>query len=61
MNNMSYPYFPGPFNGFPHQINIEDELNSLKTEISKINERLNNIENQKKNNYLKKDDSLYML
>lgn len=60
MNNMPYPYFPNPFSQMPPQ-NLEEELNSLKMEISKLKERVNNLENKKKNDYLKKDDSLYML
>lgn len=61
MNNMQYPYFPGPFGGMPPQNNIEEELNSLKMEISRLKERVSNLENKKKNDYLKKDDTLYML
>lgn len=61
MNNMPYPYFPSPFSPIPQQNNLDDELKYLKTEISKLKERIEILENKKKNDYLKKDDTLYML
>lgn len=60
MNNLPYPYFPGPFGGMP-QFNLEEEINNIKRELFKLNERIENIENKKTNNYLKKDDSLNMI
>lgn len=61
MNNMPYPYFPGPFPQAPPQNNFEEELTSLRIEINNLKERLEKLENKKKNDYLKKDDNLYML
>lgn len=62
MNNMPYPYFPtNPFGQFQEQVKFEEEIKNLKIEIAKLKERLNTLENKKTNDYLKKDDSLYML
>ncbi len=61
MNNLPYPYFPSPFGGMPPQINIEEEINNLKREIMRLNDRLEKLENKKTNDYLKKDDSLNMI
>ena len=61
MNNTPYPYFPNPFGQFQEQVKFEEEIKNLKIEIAKLKERLNNLENKKTNDYLKKDDSLYML
>ena len=39
MNNLPYPYFPGPFGGMP-QFNLEEEINNIKRELFKLNERI---------------------
>ena len=57
--NMHYPFIPNPI---PYsQNNIEEEIIKLKQEIYKLKERISLLENQKKSDYLKKDDSLYMM
>lgn len=61
MNNLPYPYFSNPFGAMPPQFNLEEELNNIKREIMKVNERIDRLENKKTNDYLKKDDSLNMI
>ena len=57
--NMHYPFIP---NLIPYtQNNIEEEIIKLKQEIYKLKERVSLLENEKKTDYLKKDDSLYMM
>ena len=56
---MEYPFFPRPM-PYP-QYNIEEEIIRLKQEIAKLKERLIKLEQEKTNNYLQKDDSLYMM
>ena len=57
--NMHYPFIP---NQIPYpQYNIEEEIIKLKQEIYKLKERLSLLEQQKKPDYLQKDDSLYMM
>lgn len=57
--NMHYPFIPNPI-PYP-QNNIEEEIIKLKQEIYKLKERVSLLENEKKTDYLKKDDSLYMM
>ena len=57
--NFHYPFMPNPI-PYP-QNNFEEEIIKLKQEIYQIKERLSSLENQKKTEYLKKDDSLYMM
>lgn len=70
MNNVPFPYMPVPrfpINSFQQPIpptenhSLEDELIKLQKEIKQIKERLNYLENKEKNDYLKKEDGLYML
>lgn len=70
MNNVPFPYMPVPrvpMNSFPQQIppmetnTLEEEVVKLQKEIKRIKERLNYLENKEKNDYLKKEDGLYML
>lgn len=58
--NMQMPFFPYP----PHispTINIEEEIIKLKQEINELKTKINNLENKNKNDYMKKDDNLYMM
>ena len=57
--NMHYPFIQNPI-PYP-QNNIEEEIIKLKQEIYKLKERVSLLENEKKTDYLKKDDSLYMM
>lgn len=70
MNNAAFPYMPDPrlpMNSFQQQppmmgaTNLEEEIVKLQKEIKQIKERLNYLENKEKNDYLKKEDGLYML
>ena len=56
MNNFPIPYFP--INNID---NIIRELNILKEEIHKINQKIDKIENEKNSKYLKKEDNYYMI
>ena len=58
MNNMPFPFFQPQF---PMGNNIEEEIMKLKQEINHLKERIESLENKKKNDYLQKDDSLYMM
>ena len=57
MNNFPLP-FP-PINTNNYFFNIIEEINKLNERITKLEERINNLENKK--DYLKKDDSYYMI
>ena len=57
--NMQYPFIPRPMPY--HTPNLEEEILKLKQEIYKLKERVSLLENEKKTDYLKKDDSLYMM
>lgn len=56
-------------NNFPYLIPISPsqtcnyiyEIQSLKEKIKILEERINKIENQKQDNYLKKDDNYHMI
>ncbi len=68
MNNIPFPYFPenimppNPQFIYPNQnINLEEELKKLKIEIENLKIRLNKLENDKKKNFLQKDDGFYMI
>jgi uncharacterized protein YdcH (DUF465 family) len=54
MNNFNIPIPPNYF------FNIFEEFNKLNERISKLEERINKLEDNK-SNYLKKDDSYYMI
>lgn len=58
MNNMPFPFFPRPYSMMG---NIEEEIIKLKQEINILKEKIIKLENQNKNDYLQKDDSLYMM
>lgn len=58
MNNMQMPFFHGP----PHiTINIEEEIIKLKQEINILKEKIKKLETKTKNDYMQKDDNLYMM
>lgn len=57
MNNYPYPFIPMNNN----QFNILEEIKKLKAEIKKLNEKIDAITTSKEKDYLKKDDSFYML
>lgn len=65
MNNLPYPYMPNPqypnIPFVPPKNMLEEEIINLQKEIKQIKERLNYLENKEKNDYLKKEDGLYML
>lgn len=60
MNNIPYPYMPF---GMPLPVpdKYEEEINNLKYETEKLKERVNNLENKNKKNYLQKDEGLYIM
>ena len=58
MNNMPFPFFQQQF---PIGKNDEEEIIKLNQEINHLKERIEKLENKKKNDYLQKDDSLYMM
>lgn len=56
MNNMPYPFFqPSPPN------NIYEEIKKIKEELYLIKEKLKELENSSKKDYLKKYDSFHIL
>ncbi len=59
MNQFPYP-FP-IYNNNPQNNNIIEEINALKGKIQELEERIKILENKKITNYLKKDDSYYMI
>lgn len=60
--NMQMPNFPYPPYMQP-QFNIEEELIKLKQEVIILKEKVKQLETNKPNkkDYMKKDDSLYMV
>ena len=57
MNNMPYPFIQPPY----YQENIYNELRKIKEEIKLLKEQIKKLENINKKDYLKKDDTLYMI
>ena len=60
MNYFKFPYIPNPYEIMPGQT-IEIELNRLKQEIKLLKERIRALEKKESNEYLEKDDGLYMI
>ena len=62
MNNMPYPYLPPQIipNIDPNK-QIQEEIIKIKHEINILKERIKNLEEKEHNDYLKKDDGLYMM
>lgn len=56
MHNVPYPFFEPQI---PN--NIYEEIRRLKQEIIIIKEKLNQLEKDNKKDYLKNDDSLYII
>ena len=61
MNNMPFPYFPSQMSQYMTNNNIIEEIKNLKLEIANLKERIKQLENKKKNDYLQNEDSLYMM
>lgn len=57
--NMHIPFFPYP--PPTSTINLEDEIIKLKKEIEQLKIKINNLENKNKIDYMKKDDTFYMM
>lgn len=60
MNIFPYPYIPNPYINMNNP-NIEEEILKLQREIKILKDRVTALENKEKNDYLKKEDGLYML
>ena len=60
MNYFPYPYMPNPYPNL--QIpNWEQELLNLKKEVKELRQGVKKLEKSEKNDYLDKDDGLYMI
>lgn len=65
MNQFPFPYMPNP--NMPQQAfppippNLEQEIEKLKEEIRKLKKRVTILEQGNQNDYLKKEDGMYML
>lgn len=64
MNNM-FPFGPQMFLPNQNQNNqlfyLEEEIKNIKQDLNKLKEKINLIEKNKKNDFLKKDDGFYMM
>ena len=60
MNNFQVPYIPYPFMPINNE-NIERQIIVINKKVKDLEERVKALEENKNNNYLKKDDGLYML
>lgn len=58
---MPFPYFPNQMPQYMPNNNIIEEIKNLKLEIANLKERIKQLENKKKNDYLQNEDSLYMM
>lgn len=56
-----YPYPIPIYNNFQENNNMIKEIQELKDIIKNLEERIYKLENNKNTNYLKKDDSYYMI
>ena len=59
MNNFQFPFLPMGNN--INIYNLDNELNKIKEDIKIIKEKINKLEKEKENTYLKKDDNYYMI
>ena len=60
MNNFQVPYIPYPYMP-PNPENIEQQIIKINKKIKELEQRINNLEKSNKDDYLKKDDGLYMI
>lgn len=64
MNQFPFPYLPNPMTPMPppkDAPNIRQEIEKLKQEINSLKKRVANLEQTPQNDYLKKEDGMYML
>lgn len=69
MNQFPFPYMPNPnmpqppYQPIPNKDtkNLEQEIEKLKEEIKKLKKRVTILEQGTQNDYLKKEDGMYML
>ena len=69
MNQFPFPYMPNPnmpqppYQPMPPKDtkNLEQEIEKLKEEIKKLKNRVTILEQGTQNDYLKKEDGMYML
>ncbi len=64
MNNFPFPYMPNSYqqnNPYQQYTNIEAEIMKLRQEIKILKEKVAFLEKKEKNDYLKKEDGLYMI
>ena len=69
MNQFPFPYMPTPniqlppYQPIPNKEikNLEQEINRLNEEINKLKKRVTALEQGPQNDYLKKEDGMYML
>ena len=69
MNQFPFPYMPNPnmpqppYQPIPNKEtkNLEQEIEKLKEEIKKLKKRVTILEQGTQNDYLKKEDGMYML
>lgn len=64
MNNMPFPYMPYPYPPTYSNNNsqtIEQELNNIKNDIKKIEQRIILLERKEIKDYTKKETGMYMM
>ena len=61
MNQFPYPYIPPTMSYQPTPKNLEQEIEKLKAEINALKKRVAKLEQGGQNDYLKKEDGMYML
>ena len=58
MNPFSFPYIP-PI--APPNENIITEIEKIKAQLNDLEKRIKTLEKKKENNYLQKEDGMYMI
>ena len=67
MNGFVFPYLPVPPQQPGQQMppprpdNIQQEIEKLKQEINQLKKRIANLEQKPQNDYLQKEDGMYMI
>lgn len=64
MNNMPFPYMPYPYPfTYPNNNNqnIEQELNNIRNDIKKLEQRIALLEKKDIKDYSKKEPGMYMM